>query len=71
MPYMRSGTPSEGSSSSSEQGPQYKPGQAIIDDEAYAELLRNIFPDYAEKALSEQLEPIAVVGMGMFILHSR
>lgn len=24
------------------------------------------FPDYAEKPLDEQLEPIAVVGMGMY-----
>ncbi|KAL4968488.1 type I polyketide synthase [Aspergillus stella-maris] len=64
MPYMRSGTPSEGSSSASEQGPQHTPTQAIIDDEAYAEVLKNVFPDYAEAALSEQLEPIAVVGMG-------
>jgi hypothetical protein len=72
MPYMRSGTPSEGSSSASEQGPQrvYTSGQFIIDDEAYAEALKSIFPDYAEKALSEQLDPIAVVGMGTFNMHS-
>lgn len=69
MPYMQSGTPSEGSSSASDQGPRHITGQAIIDDDAYAEILKNAFPDYAEKPLSEQLEPIAVVGMGTFNLH--
>ncbi|KAI0468799.1 putative polyketide synthase [Xylaria cf. heliscus] len=35
--------------------------QQIVDDNAYA---AKLYPEYVEKPLSEQLEPIAVVGMG-------
>ena len=36
-------------------------GQQVTDDISYAEAT---LPGYPEKPLSEQLEPIAVVGMG-------
>lgn len=38
-----------------------KSHETVIDDAAYPAVS---FPDYAEAPLSEQLEPIAVVGMG-------
>ena len=54
----------QASSSSSEQeflGASASPQSRVIDDVEYPALS---FPGYAEKPLSEQLEPIAVVGMG-------
>jgi hypothetical protein len=36
---------------------------AILDQDDYA---AKSFPEYAEKPLEEQLEPIAVVGMGKY-----
>lgn len=38
--------------------------QSIVGDDEYAQSIRRLYPDYAEKPLSEQLEPIAVVGIG-------
>jgi hypothetical protein len=69
MPYIRSSTPSTDSSDESgDQLPYRTLAQSIIDDVSYAENVGNTFPDYTEKPLSEQLEPIAVVGMGMYPL---
>lgn len=61
MPYIHSG---ERSSSPSEDG--YRPSATfdaphIIDPEDYPAVN---FPGYSEKPLNEQLEPIAVIGMG-------
>ncbi|KAJ2995621.1 hypothetical protein NUW58_g1225 [Xylaria curta] len=65
MPYIGTSTPSADSSSEGgDQFPRLGGGQSIIDDATYAENVGNTFPGYAEKPLSEQLEPIAVVGMG-------
>jgi hypothetical protein len=41
-----------------------RPSQSVIGDAEYAERIRRSYPEYTEKPLSEQLEPIAVVGMG-------
>ncbi|KAK8034603.1 polyketide synthase [Apiospora rasikravindrae] len=59
MPFMRD-TPSPGESST-ESGYGTYSAQAIVDDETYA---AKLLPTSAERPLSEQLEPIAVVGMG-------
>jgi hypothetical protein len=65
MPYIGTNTPSADSSSEGgDHFPRLGGGQSIIDDATYADNVRNTFPGYAEKPLSEQLEPIAVVGMG-------
>ncbi len=58
MPYLRSGSSPSRTETTPEPGYD---GQQIVDDHAYA---ANSFPGYAEKPLSEQLEPIAVVGIG-------
>ena len=47
--------------SSSSDEPERLQELAIVSDEEYA---ANFHDDYSEKPLSEQLEPIAVVGMG-------
>ncbi|KAJ8117147.1 hypothetical protein ONZ43_g4275 [Nemania bipapillata] len=65
MPYIGTNTPS--ADSSSEGGDHFARlggGQSIVDDATYADNVRNTFQGYTEKPLSEQLEPIAVVGMG-------
>ncbi|KAI8630512.1 lovastatin nonaketide synthase [Xylariaceae sp. FL1651] len=65
MPYIGTFTPSASSSTDGgDQLPQFAYTQSIIDDASYAELAGKTFPGYTEKPLSEQLEPIAVVGMG-------
>ncbi|KAK0644424.1 lovastatin nonaketide synthase [Cercophora newfieldiana] len=69
MPYIRSESSTPSAESGSDFG-DYLSGraqlqfQSIVDDATYAERIKDVFPDYAEKPLSEQLEPIAVVGMG-------
>jgi len=60
MPFIRDSPSSGDSSSESNYG--FPSFQAIVDDEIYA---AKLLPTSAEKPLSEQLEPIAVVGMGM------
>lgn len=61
MPYIRDS--SSAGESSSESGYGYPRAQDIVDDETYA---AKLLPTSAEKPLSEQLEPIAVVGMGKY-----
>ena len=59
MPWMyRNGT---GSSSDESSSDSFPPNSQIIENDDYPALA---FPEYAEKPLTEQLEPIAVVGMG-------
>ncbi|KAK8859176.1 lovastatin nonaketide synthase [Apiospora arundinis] len=60
MPFIRDNSPSSGGSST-ESNYGYPSPQSIVDDETYA---AKLLPTSAEKPLSEQLEPIAVVGMG-------
>jgi len=59
MPFIQDNS----SPNDSETGSGWTPvnSQQIIDDDTYA---ANLSSTYAEKPLSEQLEPIAVVGMG-------
>ncbi|RYP20500.1 hypothetical protein DL765_002745 [Monosporascus sp. GIB2] len=63
MPFIRdSSSPSPvGTETKSERSAPFDLGQQIVDDETYASLM---LPGSNEKPLSEQLEPIAVVGMG-------
>jgi hypothetical protein len=65
MPYLRESSSSPASGSEAAGFTQY--GQRIVNDDAYA---ANSFPGYSEKPLSEQLEPIAVVGMGKFTIQT-
>ena len=58
MPFLSQGSSSSGSIPDTNDLPRDK---VIIDDNDYVAL---DFEGYAEKPLSEQLEPIAVVGMG-------
>lgn len=60
MPFIRD-TSSRSSSSSDGQRRSLAGPNQIVDDDEYPAVS---FPGYAEKPLSEQLEPIAVVGMG-------
>ncbi len=50
-----------GSSSDQSSISSWACGSEIVDNDNYPALS---FPDYAEKPLTEQLEPIAVIGMG-------
>ncbi|KAI1172338.1 putative polyketide synthase [Nemania sp. FL0916] len=59
MPLIRDGSSPEDSEAGS--GWSSTSAQRIVDDGAYA---AKFYPEYDEKPLSEQLEPIAVVGMG-------
>ena len=59
MPWMyRNGIGSSSDESSGDSSPQ---DSQIVENDEYPALS---FPGYAEKPLTEQLEPIAVVGMG-------
>lgn len=62
MPFLKDSS----STGSSVDGLQKTSGryETVLEDFEYPALS---FPSYAEKPLSEQLEPIAVVGMGKFI----
>ncbi|KAI4159807.1 MAG: hypothetical protein LQ342_006318 [Letrouitia transgressa] len=60
MPFIRDNS-SRSSSSSDGQRRSLAGSNQIVDDDEYPAVS---FPGYAEKPLSEQLEPIAVVGMG-------
>lgn len=65
MPYMRSGTSSDSASDNAgEYIARRFATQSVVDDATYAEKIASVFPDSTEKPLSDQLEPIAVVGMG-------
>ncbi|KAL8857761.1 MAG: hypothetical protein Q9178_005661 [Gyalolechia marmorata] len=59
MPFIRDNSSS--SSSSPERRNNYAAGTHIVQDDEYPAVS---FPGYHEKPLSDQLEPIAVVGMG-------
>ncbi|RYP76535.1 hypothetical protein DL770_007206 [Monosporascus sp. CRB-9-2] len=63
MPFIRDSSSSSpvGTETKSEPSAPFDLGQQIVDDETYASLM---LPGSNEKPLSEQLEPIAVVGMG-------
>ncbi|CAH0052312.1 unnamed protein product [Clonostachys solani] len=63
MPFLRgSASPSpEGTEARSEASFHYRTQNAVVDDDTYAEFS---LPGSTEKPLSEQLEPVAVVGMG-------
>lgn len=63
MPFLRgSASPSpEGTEARSEASFHYQTQNAVVDDDTYAEFS---LPGSTEKSLSEQLEPVAVVGMG-------
>ncbi|CAH0024877.1 unnamed protein product [Clonostachys rhizophaga] len=63
MPFLRgSASPSpEGTEARSEASFHYQTQNAVVDDDTYAEFP---LPGSTEKPLSEQLEPVAVVGMG-------
>jgi hypothetical protein len=45
-------------------GTQDHVAQGIVGDAEYAERIRQFYPEYSEKPLSEQAEPIAVIGLG-------
>ncbi|KAL9047183.1 MAG: hypothetical protein Q9214_000184, partial [Letrouitia sp. 1 TL-2023] len=60
MPFIRD-TSSRSSSSSDGQRRSLSGPNQIVDDDEYPAVS---FPGYAEKPLSEQLEPVAIVGMG-------
>ncbi|KAK7953549.1 polyketide synthase [Apiospora saccharicola] len=65
MPYMKSGSSSDSASDNAgEYITRRFATQSMVDDATYAEKIASIFPDSVEKPLSDQLEPIAVVGMG-------
>jgi hypothetical protein len=62
MPFLRgssSSSPTD-TESNAEASFHYVLPNAVVSDEAYAELM---LPGSTEKPLSEQLEPVAVVGM--------
>lgn len=60
-------TPRSSSPSSSEEGSGYLIGTPYLQDtDKYPAIS---FPGYAEKPLDEQLEPIAIVGMGKSSFH--
>lgn len=59
--YDRSSSPSSARTPLSENGGDYP------SDSLYPAVS---FPGYAEKPLSQQLEPIAVIGMGEFLNHA-
>ena len=61
MPFIRNTSSSSSSSSSPERRNNHADGTHIVYDDEYPAVS---FPDYHEKPLSQQLEPIAVVGMG-------
>ncbi|CZS93691.1 hypothetical protein WAI453_001171 [Rhynchosporium graminicola] len=61
MPYLRDGSSSSSSDSESTGYPEIKVTQRIVRDADYA---GTSFEGCTEKPLSEQLEPIAVIGMG-------
>lgn len=63
MPALTRRSSSLASSSSEDSGWTKEP--AVVSDEEYA---TNFQDGYSERPLSEQLEPIAVVGMGMIEL---
>lgn len=60
MPWMYRYGHGSSSDESSDSSPAR--GSRIVDNDDYPALA---FPGYTEKPLTEQLEPIAVVGMGM------
>lgn len=61
MPFIRDTLSSSSSSSSPERRNNHADGTHIVYDDEYPAVS---FPGYHEKPLSQQLEPIAVVGMG-------
>lgn len=61
MPFIRDASSSSSSSSSPERRNNHADGIHIVYDDEYPAVS---FPGYHEKPLSQQLEPIAVVGMG-------